>query len=116
MIGDGFIGAANVVADATMTPPNISLEHDPDRLSELILMGLQSEKAKQRDLQISDNRTNEEEDETMRDSYIDDERNLTFETRFITTHKGPCRTAKFTKDGKFVVTGSGDNSLKVMCI
>jgi cleavage stimulation factor subunit 1 len=35
-------------------------------------------------------------------------------TRFITTHKGSVRTAKFTRDGKYVVTGSADSSLKLL--
>jgi cleavage stimulation factor subunit 1 len=37
-----------------------------------------------------------------------------FVTRFITTHKGSVRTAKFTRDGKYVVTGSADSSLKLL--
>jgi cleavage stimulation factor subunit 1 len=110
---DGFIGAANAVAEATMTFPP-SENTTPDRLSDLVLSGLQSEKQRAKDLRIPESTkysADDDGDETM--STLDDERNLTFETRFITTHKGPCRCAKFTRDGKFVVTGSGDCSLKV---
>ena len=37
-----------------------------------------------------------------------------FTTRFITTHKESCRMAKFSKDGKFVATGSEDTSIKLL--
>ncbi|KAL9651807.1 hypothetical protein ABK040_014452 [Willaertia magna] len=37
-----------------------------------------------------------------------------FVTKFITTHKGAARCAKFSPDGKFVVTGSADWSLKLL--
>lgn len=37
-----------------------------------------------------------------------------FETCFITAHKGPCRTAAFSSCGRYVATGSQDNSLKVL--
>eukprot|EP01111_Echinosteliopsis_oligospora_P012948 TRINITY_DN4523_c0_g1_i1.p1 TRINITY_DN4523_c0_g1~~TRINITY_DN4523_c0_g1_i1.p1 ORF type:complete len:430 (+),score=108.75 TRINITY_DN4523_c0_g1_i1:43-1332(+) len=37
-----------------------------------------------------------------------------FTTKFITTHKGPCRIATFSPDGKYVATGSTDNSIKLL--
>ena len=75
---------------------------------------MQAEKQKALDLQISESaRCDDDGDETMSNGAANDEKNLTFDTRFITTHKGPARCAKFTRDGKFVVTGSGDCSLKV---
>ena len=37
-----------------------------------------------------------------------------FVTKFITTHKGAARCAKFSNDGRYVVTGSSDCSLKLL--
>ena len=37
-----------------------------------------------------------------------------FTTKFITTHKGAARCAKFSNDGRYVVTGSSDCSLKLL--
>lgn len=37
-----------------------------------------------------------------------------YQTKFITTHKNACRTAKFSPDGKYVVTGSADASMKLL--
>jgi cleavage stimulation factor subunit 1 len=37
-----------------------------------------------------------------------------FTTKFITTHKSEVRVAKFSPDGKFVVTGSEDTSIKFL--
>lgn len=37
-----------------------------------------------------------------------------FETCFVTTHKQQCRTAKFSRDGKYCCTGSEDNSIKLL--
>ena len=33
---------------------------------------------------------------------------------YYTQHKGPCRTAAFSADGRFAATGSHDSSLKVL--
>lgn len=33
---------------------------------------------------------------------------------YYTQHKGPCRTAAFSDDGRFAATGSHDSSLKVL--
>ncbi|KAG2393361.1 hypothetical protein C9374_006892 [Naegleria lovaniensis] len=41
-------------------------------------------------------------------------KNCTFTTKFITTHKGAARCAKFSNDGRYVVTGSADCSLKLL--
>ncbi|KAF2076875.1 hypothetical protein CYY_001842 [Polysphondylium violaceum] len=40
--------------------------------------------------------------------------NVSFLTKFITTHKNACRCAKFSWDGKFVATGSSDTSIKLL--
>jgi cleavage stimulation factor subunit 1 len=37
-----------------------------------------------------------------------------FGTSFITTHKGPCRVAAFSLDGKWAATGSQDTSVKLL--
>lgn len=36
-----------------------------------------------------------------------------YETYYVTAHKGPCRAACFTDDGKLIATGSADCSIKV---
>lgn len=37
-----------------------------------------------------------------------------FGTCFITTHKGACRVAAFSSDGKWAATGSEDTSVKLL--
>jgi len=37
-----------------------------------------------------------------------------YQTKFITTHKGPCITASFSPDGQLVATGSADFSIKLL--
>ncbi|CAB4009633.1 cleavage stimulation factor subunit 1 [Paramuricea clavata] len=37
-----------------------------------------------------------------------------YETYYVTAHKGPCRAACFTDDGKLIATGSADCSIKVL--
>lgn len=37
-----------------------------------------------------------------------------YETYYVTAHKGPCRTACFSEDGKLIATGSADASIKVL--
>lgn len=39
---------------------------------------------------------------------------IMYETCYVTAHKGPCRAAKFTKDGQYIATGSIDTSIKVL--
>ena len=34
---------------------------------------------------------------------------------YVTSHKGPCLTAAFSRDGKLAASGSADCSIKVMC-
>jgi hypothetical protein len=48
--------------------------------------------------------------------YIDilTSKELHFNTSFITTHKGPCRVATFSPDGKWAATGSEDTSVKLL--
>ena len=37
-----------------------------------------------------------------------------YRTLYTTAHKGPCTTAAFSHDGRFIATGSADTSLKVI--
>lgn len=37
-----------------------------------------------------------------------------YETVYLTTHKGPCRTAAFSSDGSLAATASVDCSIKIM--
>ncbi|KAG5455524.1 MAG: hypothetical protein BJ554DRAFT_5033, partial [Olpidium bornovanus] len=37
-----------------------------------------------------------------------------YRTMYTTSHKGPCTTAAFSQDGRFIATGSADSSLKVI--
>lgn len=37
-----------------------------------------------------------------------------FTQLYFTQHKGPCRTAMFSPDGRFAATGSHDSSLKLL--
>ena len=37
-----------------------------------------------------------------------------FVTGFVATHKLSCCTAKFSRDGKYICTGSEDNSIKLL--
>ena len=72
-------------------------------MRELITKGIQNEIDHQKDLEI------EESMETTKKL-----KKINFVTRFITTHKGACRVAKFSPDGKYVATGSSDNSIKLL--
>ncbi|KAL0486853.1 cleavage stimulation factor subunit 1 [Acrasis kona] len=107
---DGFDGAAQAVASSTMLPINSKLESNLSRLSELVHLGRQREHERSRDLVVPDDATMKMSTTTNPKSI----RNTSFVTRFITTHKGSCRTAKFTRDGKYVATGSADCSLKLL--
>ncbi|XP_015773436.1 PREDICTED: cleavage stimulation factor subunit 1-like [Acropora digitifera] len=37
-----------------------------------------------------------------------------YETYYVTAHKGPCRTASFSQNGRLIATGSMDASIKVL--
>lgn len=37
-----------------------------------------------------------------------------YETVYVTSHKGPCRTGAFSPDGALVATGSVDSSIKIL--
>jgi WD40 repeat protein len=39
---------------------------------------------------------------------------LSYLTKFVTTHKGPCRAAAFSPDGTQAATGSADASIKLL--
>lgn len=39
---------------------------------------------------------------------------IMYETCYVTAHKGPCRTAAFSKDGQYIATGSIDTSIKIL--
>jgi WD40 repeat protein len=131
---DGFIGAASAIANATMlrmwiiiwltnVALNSHLENNLTRLTELVHAGILSEKEKERNLVVPDDPTAKQKvnyDGTWYDYMIltwletSSVKKASFVTRFITTHKGSVRTAKFTRDGKYVVTGSADSSLKLL--
>jgi len=38
----------------------------------------------------------------------------TYETCYVTSHKGPCRAAVFSKNGLYIATGSVDYSIKIL--
>lgn len=38
----------------------------------------------------------------------------TYETVYVTSHKGPCRAGAFSPDGQLVATGSVDASIKIL--
>ncbi|KAK6320762.1 hypothetical protein J4Q44_G00077380 [Coregonus suidteri] len=37
-----------------------------------------------------------------------------YETCYVTSHKGPCRVATYSRDGQLIATGSADASIKVL--
>jgi WD40 repeat protein len=81
------------------------LNENKNRLRELITLGLQNEIERKKDLEIQNEDTLEKTKKMKKTTLV---------TRFITTHKGACRVAKFSPDGKFVATGSSDNSIKLL--
>eukprot|EP00658_Telonema_sp_P-2_P012927 TRINITY_DN14921_c0_g1_i10.p1 TRINITY_DN14921_c0_g1~~TRINITY_DN14921_c0_g1_i10.p1 ORF type:complete len:248 (-),score=47.50 TRINITY_DN14921_c0_g1_i10:389-1132(-) len=91
---DGYMSAARAVASATMQDPDH--EHDPHALSRML-------QSPQR---------NPKRSSSARPSASATRVDL--ETRFITTHKGLCRTACYSADGAFVATGSEDTTLKLL--
>eukprot|EP01027_Heterolobosea_sp_BB2_P010110 GEZU01014877.1.p1 GENE.GEZU01014877.1~~GEZU01014877.1.p1 ORF type:complete len:339 (+),score=49.96 GEZU01014877.1:47-1018(+) len=112
---DGFIGAANAVAEATMTAPSAA-KLEPQRLAQLVTLAIDTERERSGELVID-----EQEDDTEMKGGLDldsgkpDSAKVTgFVTRFITTHKGSVRVARYSRDGKYVVTGSEDHSLKLL--
>ncbi len=37
-----------------------------------------------------------------------------YETCYVTSHKGPCRVATYSRDGQLIATGSADASIKIL--
>lgn len=37
-----------------------------------------------------------------------------YETCYVTSHKGPCRVASYSRDGQLIATGSADASIKIL--
>ena len=141
---DGFQGAANAVSEALFLEQDKNLyEKTPHRLSELVLLGMEAEKELKADLFVEPSatkkskkrksdfagqqlltqgenfyRTNNTSSGTPPSQQLSPDglalKNCTFTTKFITTHKGAARCAKFSNDGKYVITGSADNSLKLL--
>lgn len=37
-----------------------------------------------------------------------------YETCYVTSHKGPCRIATYSRDGQLIATGSADASIKIL--
>ncbi|CAM9633397.1 unnamed protein product [Lampetra fluviatilis] len=37
-----------------------------------------------------------------------------YETCYVTSHKGPCRSATYSRDGQLIATGSADASIKIL--
>lgn len=37
-----------------------------------------------------------------------------YETCYVTSHKGPCRIASYSRDGQLIATGSADASIKIL--
>jgi cleavage stimulation factor subunit 1 len=72
-------------------------------------MGLQFEEEKKTDLTITTTNNNTKKSEEKKEKT-----KCNFITRFITTHKGSVRVAKFTPKGNYVATGSTDNSIKLL--
>ncbi|KAL6064501.1 Cleavage stimulation factor 50 kDa subunit [Balamuthia mandrillaris] len=125
---DGFPQAARVVSEATMTPFPQEGAIEEQKLLKLVDTGVKvTAKSKER----SDHPINKVLEEAFggvlaqqRDRCLDyesvekgKEHVLTlpdFQTRFITTHKDVCRCAQFSNDGKLVVTGSNDSSIKLI--
>eukprot|EP01080_Neovahlkampfia_damariscottae_P001822 gene1822-964_t len=103
---DGFESSANELQRKLMIKKNVvETKESQNRLRELITKGLQNEIESEKDLEIGGPMTTETTKKLRKLNYV---------TRFITTHKGACRVAKFSPDGKYVATGSSDNSIKLL--
>ncbi|XP_049848290.1 cleavage stimulation factor subunit 1-like [Schistocerca gregaria] len=120
---DGYIGAASVLEEATLTPkdPNIP----PSHLETLVQIGMASERetgggaealgyhredwydGMTKEVQgiDFDQEKKEGKKATIRTNY---------HTRFIATHKFACRCAAFSPDGRYSATGSQDTSIKLL--
>eukprot|EP00164_Ancoracysta_twista_P011055 GFYU01016894.1.p1 GENE.GFYU01016894.1~~GFYU01016894.1.p1 ORF type:complete len:435 (+),score=74.40 GFYU01016894.1:55-1359(+) len=130
---DGFYGAASVVSEATMCP--IRSEFAVNRLLNLMQAGMIYERENGVDVSTLEKKFQSVVGQNAADSHSGDSGPLVSgpmldldaqqpepnkrgfsasTTRFITTHKAPCRVVKFSADGKYVATGSADTSIKLL--
>jgi len=106
---DGFDAAARIVAEATF----VSMQSDvpAQRLNALATAGMAREGAGSLYGSIP------LPFDPLAGDGPDDGLSLNaprLETKFITTHKQSCKTARFSPDGKYVATGSADASIKLL--
>ncbi|CAD5123772.1 DgyrCDS12082 [Dimorphilus gyrociliatus] len=109
---DGYSNLAvqlsNVIKAQPACPPS-------DRLIGIVKLGLEAEGNKREDTTIScvapgTGLDLEFETEVQRIS----SEVATYETCYVTSHKGPCRSATYHPSGQVVATGSEDSSIKVL--
>ncbi|CDS13860.1 hypothetical protein LRAMOSA06034 [Lichtheimia ramosa] len=132
LVAYGYSAVAQSVADTTgatteLTPSNrllelvqlgkYKLEHDGSEDSEY------NPEEEKRDYDMDDTQTSNDWNQSTRTlGGFDPDAVQTAATKvppdyfqlYYTQHKGPCRTAAFSDDGRFAATGSHDSSLKVL--
>eukprot|EP01117_Protostelium_nocturnum_P008501 TRINITY_DN3042_c1_g2_i1.p1 TRINITY_DN3042_c1_g2~~TRINITY_DN3042_c1_g2_i1.p1 ORF type:complete len:445 (-),score=78.67 TRINITY_DN3042_c1_g2_i1:36-1370(-) len=141
LLDDGYASGAGLISELTLIPAN-KIEGIKDRLWDIVKLGLKTEEEmvnSNNNKQIvssdlldsnvnhhdssnpqSSNHSNSsmESSKTIGIDFDGDLNQMVprpvFNTKFITTHKGACRVAKFSPDGKYVATGSADFSIKVL--
>ncbi|RUS21486.1 WD40-repeat-containing domain protein [Jimgerdemannia flammicorona] len=119
----GFSQLAQTVAAVTGAVAELA---PSSKLSELLFLGKEQDESEE--LEPTEFSAEEDQDEPMEGSgdshskYLDFDNELKPTSRpfpeytqlYYTQHKGPCRCAAFSTDGKYAATGSHDTSLKVL--